>query len=170
MYSINILNLGGTYVYLPPVLVSWVAQSVECLATGWTTEQSRFDPWQRQRIFLYPLCPDRLWGPPCLLYKGYGRPSLGLKRGRGVTLTTYPHLVPTLRMSRCYTASPPSAFMACSGTVLALPPALIICSLSLHFVNSVGQFRLYVLALLRVNHDYFRGGQLLAIFWKVSVL
>jgi hypothetical protein len=28
---------------------------------------------QRQRIFLYPLCPDRLWGPPSLLYNGYRR-------------------------------------------------------------------------------------------------
>jgi hypothetical protein len=22
-------------------------------------------------FFLYPLCPDRLWGPPSLLYNGY---------------------------------------------------------------------------------------------------
>jgi hypothetical protein len=40
----------------------------------------------------------------------------GLKRGRDVMLTTYPHLVPTLRMSRSYTSSPPSAFMVCTGT------------------------------------------------------
>jgi hypothetical protein len=33
--------------------------------------------------------------------------SLGLKRGRGVTLTTHPHLMPRLRMSRSYTSSPP---------------------------------------------------------------
>jgi hypothetical protein len=30
----------------------------------------------------------------------------GVKRGRGVTLTTQPHLVPRLRMSRSYTSSP----------------------------------------------------------------
>jgi hypothetical protein len=40
------------------------------------------------------------------------------KRGRGVTLTTHPHVVPRLRMSRSYTSSPPSATMACSGTAL----------------------------------------------------
>jgi hypothetical protein len=31
----------------------------------------------------------------------------GVKRGRGVTLTTHPHLVPRLSMSRSYTSSPP---------------------------------------------------------------
>jgi hypothetical protein len=29
-----------------------------------------FDPLQRQRIFLQPLCPDQLWGPPRILYNG----------------------------------------------------------------------------------------------------
>jgi hypothetical protein len=32
---------------------------------------------------------------------------LGVKRGQGMMLTTHPHLVPTLRMSRSYTSSPP---------------------------------------------------------------
>jgi hypothetical protein len=32
--------------------------------------------------------------------------SPGEKRGRGVTLTTHPHLVPRSRMSRSYTSSP----------------------------------------------------------------
>jgi hypothetical protein len=38
---------------------------------------------------------------------GTGALSPGIKRGRGVTLTTHPHLVPRLRMSRSYTSSPP---------------------------------------------------------------
>jgi hypothetical protein len=42
--------------------------------------------------------------------------SPGIKYGRGVSLTTHPHLVPRSRMSRSYTASPPCASMACSGT------------------------------------------------------
>jgi hypothetical protein len=46
-----------------------------------------------------PLCPDRLWGPPSLLYSGYR----GVKRGLGVTLTTCPHLVPRSKMSSSYT-------------------------------------------------------------------
>jgi hypothetical protein len=36
--------------------------------------------------------------------------SAGLKRGRGVMLTTHPHLVPTSRMSRSYISSPLKRF------------------------------------------------------------
>jgi hypothetical protein len=50
---------------------------------------------------------------------GTGVLSPGVKCGRGVTLTTHPHLVPRLRMSRSYTSSSPcAASMACSGTAL----------------------------------------------------
>jgi hypothetical protein len=44
--------------------------------------------------------------------------SPGVKRGRGMTLTTHPHPVPRSRMSRSYTSSPPSAYMACRETAL----------------------------------------------------
>jgi hypothetical protein len=43
--------------------------------------------------------PDRLRGPPSLLYNGY-RVFPGGKSGRGVMLTTHPLLVPRLRKSR----------------------------------------------------------------------
>jgi hypothetical protein len=85
-----------------------VAQAVECLTTGWTIGRSRFDPQQGHRIFLLapasrpalgPTQPHIQWVPGVL--------SPGVKRGRGVTLTTHPHLVPRLRMSRSYTSSPP---------------------------------------------------------------
>ena len=42
--------------------------------------------------------PDRLRGPPSLLYNGY-RVFPGGKGGRGVMLTTHPILVPRLRKS-----------------------------------------------------------------------
>jgi hypothetical protein len=42
--------------------------------------------------------PDRLWGPPSLLYNWY-RLFPGGKGGRGVMLTTHPLLVPRLRKS-----------------------------------------------------------------------
>jgi hypothetical protein len=42
--------------------------------------------------------PDRLRGPPSLLYNGY-RLFPGGKGGRGVMLTTHPLLVPRLRKS-----------------------------------------------------------------------
>jgi hypothetical protein len=79
------------------------------------------NPRQGQRIFplssvsrpaLGPTQPPVQWVPEVL--------SPGLKRGRGVALTTHPHLVPRCRMSRSYTPLPPSAFMACSGTALAV--------------------------------------------------
>jgi hypothetical protein len=54
--------------------VTWsrVAQSGHCLTTDWTTGRSRFDPWQRQRIFplatvsrpaLGPTQPPVQWVP-----------------------------------------------------------------------------------------------------------
>jgi hypothetical protein len=49
---------------------------------------------------------------------GTGVLSEELKHGRGVTLTTHPHLVPRSRMSRSYTSSPPSASVVYSGTAL----------------------------------------------------
>jgi hypothetical protein len=63
---------------------------------------------QRQRIFLVasasrlalePTQPPVQWVPGVL--------SPGVKRGRGVMLTTHTHLVPRLRMSRIYTSFPP---------------------------------------------------------------
>jgi hypothetical protein len=44
--------------------------------------------------------------------------STGVKHGRGVTLTTHPHLVP--RMIRSYTSSPPYASMRVLWGVLPL--------------------------------------------------
>jgi hypothetical protein len=62
--------------------------------------------------------PEKLILVPDYINMGLYIFITGLKRGRGLTLTTHPHLVPKSRMSRSYTLSPPSAFMACSGTAL----------------------------------------------------
>jgi hypothetical protein len=48
---------------------------------------------------IFRSCSDRPWGPPRLLYNRY-RFFLGCKGGRGVTLTTHPHLVPRPWKSR----------------------------------------------------------------------
>jgi hypothetical protein len=74
---------------------------------NWMTGRSRFDPWQRQEIS--PLASVsrlalRLTQPPVQWVPGVLSP--GLKRGRGVTLTTHPHLEPRARMSSSYTSSP----------------------------------------------------------------
>jgi hypothetical protein len=44
---------------------------------------------------------------PASYQMGTGVISPGIKRGRGVTLTTHPYLVPRLRISRSYTSSSP---------------------------------------------------------------
>jgi hypothetical protein len=68
-----------------------LAQLVQCLTTGWTTGRSGLDPRQGQRIFplasvsrsaLGPTQPPVQWVPG-VLYPG-------VKRGRGVMLTTHP--------------------------------------------------------------------------------
>jgi hypothetical protein len=74
-----------------------VAQSVQCLATGWTTGRSRFDPRRRRNYFPSSLCIQTGSGAhPASCTMGTGGPFPGVKRGRGVTLTTHPHLVPRL--------------------------------------------------------------------------
>jgi hypothetical protein len=81
----------------------------------------RFDPRQGQRTFPLTSVSRPALGstqPPVQRVPGFLSP--GLKRGQGVTLNTHPHLVPRSRMSRSYTSSPSSAFMARSGTALAL--------------------------------------------------
>jgi hypothetical protein len=44
---------------------------------------------------------------PASCTMGTGGPFPGAKRGRGVTVTTHPHLVPRSRISWSYTSSPP---------------------------------------------------------------
>jgi hypothetical protein len=56
--------------------------------------------------------------PPVQLVPGVFSP--GVKRGRGVTLTTHHHVVPRSWLSRSYTSFPPSASMACSRTALII--------------------------------------------------
>jgi hypothetical protein len=58
-----------------------------------------FPPASVSRPALGPTQPPVQWVPEVL--------PPGLKHGRGVTLTTHPHLVPKSRMSRNYTSSPP---------------------------------------------------------------
>jgi hypothetical protein len=109
------------------ILYISVKISSVCIVSDWTTGWSGFDPRQRQIIF--PLSslsrptvghtqPHVRWVPGIL--------SPWVKRGRGVTLTTHPHLVPRSRMCRSYTSSPPSASMACSGTALPLSVKILI--------------------------------------------
>jgi hypothetical protein len=57
-----------------------IAQSVQRLATGWTVRGSNPDGGE-----IFRTRPDRRWGPPSLLCKGYRVSYPGVKRpGRGV--------------------------------------------------------------------------------------
>jgi hypothetical protein len=99
--------------------VSRVAQSLQCLATGWTTGRSRFDPRQGRKDFSSSLCVQICSGVhPASCTMGIGGHLPVAKHSRGVTLITHSHLVSRSRMSRSYTFSPPSVTMACSGTAL----------------------------------------------------
>jgi hypothetical protein len=80
------------------------AMGIGCLTTG----RSGFDPKQGQRIFPLASVSRPALGPtqpPVPSVPGVLSP--GVKRGRGVMLTTHPQLVPRSRMSRSYTFSPP---------------------------------------------------------------
>jgi hypothetical protein len=89
-------------------LLHWEPGKLRQYSVWLQTGRLVFDRRLRQRIFplasvsrpsLGPTQPPVKWVPGVL--------SLGLKRGRGVTLTTHPHLVPRSRMSRSYTSPPP---------------------------------------------------------------
>jgi hypothetical protein len=74
-------------------------------------------------FFLQCLCPDQFWGSPSLLSSGTeggGGPFPGVKLGRGVTLTTHPHLVPRWRMSGSYSSSRPWRLHCGSGSAFTL--------------------------------------------------
>jgi hypothetical protein len=110
MHHIRLTSLG--YIHLVAYLCMYDYE-LEDRAIGLRSSQGKriFPVTSVSRPALGPTLPPIQWVPGIL--------SWGAKRGRGVTLTTHPHLVPRSRMSRSYTSSPPSATMACSsGTSL----------------------------------------------------
>jgi hypothetical protein len=65
-------------------VVVGVAQSVQCLATDWTTRRSRFDARQRQWIFPSSLCVRTVSGAhPASCTMGTGIPFPGGKARLG---------------------------------------------------------------------------------------
>jgi hypothetical protein len=75
------------------------------VTTDWTT---RVRSPAGVKDFSSSLCVQTGSGVhPASCTNSTGGPFPGAKRGRGVTLTTNPHLVPRSRISRSYTSSPP---------------------------------------------------------------
>jgi hypothetical protein len=71
------------------------------------------------RNFSFSLCVQTSSeAHPASYPMGIEGPFPVVKRGRGVTLTTHPHLVPRSRIGRSYISSPPSRLHGGSGTAL----------------------------------------------------
>jgi hypothetical protein len=85
------------------------------------TRQSGFDPRHRQRLFPSNVCvqtsPE---AHPASYPTGIGDSFPGVKRGRGVTLTTQSNLLPRSRMSGSYIPSPPGRLNGGGETALLL--------------------------------------------------
>jgi hypothetical protein len=61
------------------------------MSMDWTTGWSRYDPRQRRKDFSSRLCAQTgSEAHPASYLMGTGGPFTGVKRGRGVTLTTHP--------------------------------------------------------------------------------
>jgi hypothetical protein len=66
--------------FLYIILYARVAQSLQCLGTGWTTGRSRFDPRQRRQDSSSSLCVQTDSGAhPAFCTMGTGGPILGGK-------------------------------------------------------------------------------------------
>jgi hypothetical protein len=80
-------------------------KSVYCLATDWTTGVR--SPATAKWFFPLASVSRPAEAHPASYPMGTGAQFPGVKRGRGVTLTTHPHIVPRPRMNTSYITSPP---------------------------------------------------------------
>jgi hypothetical protein len=86
---------------------------------GCFTPGEKSNARQRQEDFSSSLCVQTSSGthpPSCTM--GIGGPFPGAKRGRGMTLTTHPHLVPRSRMIRSLPPFPTER--ECSNTIYSM--------------------------------------------------
>jgi hypothetical protein len=102
---------------------NYIKSDCQLIMTTWTIYSVFQDGKESTlRLFYKGLatwqCPDQNWTPPSLLSSGYRGSFPGVKRGRGVTLTTHTYLTPMSRVSRSYNASPPWRLYGVSGTDL----------------------------------------------------
>jgi hypothetical protein len=92
------------YIYIPRTNIIQLSDHTVSLCSSGSIV-SDYGPGRGKGFFLYPLCPSGSTQPPVQWVPGVLFP--GVKRGRGVMLTTHPHLVPRSWMSRSCISSPP---------------------------------------------------------------
>jgi hypothetical protein len=68
--NVKVQGSGGTDGWKESLLVYKLSQYSVWLRAGQPGDRGSI-PGGGKGFFLYPLCPDRLWGPPSLLYNGY---------------------------------------------------------------------------------------------------
>jgi hypothetical protein len=100
---------GKKYVHFTDVSRQEPGSSVS-IVSGYGLDDRTIDgrsPAERKDFSSSPVSRPALWSihPPLQWVPGVLSP--GVKRGRGVTLTTHIHLVSRTRMSRSYISSPP---------------------------------------------------------------
>jgi hypothetical protein len=106
-------------------LAGRVAETLKRLVTGWKVRGT--NPSEGE---IFRTCPDRLWGPPSLLYNAYWV-STGVESGRSVTLTPHPFYCPGLKkQSRAVTLISLRVFVACKKG-----ETLLLTSLTQHIKN-----------------------------------
>jgi hypothetical protein len=93
-----------------------------------------------------------------------GGPFPGAKAWPGRDADHSPHLVPRSRMSRSYASSPPSAFVACSGTALAFLTTLLVGQIIWRRMrgrsvkNDLQRWEGSIVALFKILYWHFPGG------------
>jgi hypothetical protein len=141
-------------------------QSVQFMTTYWTAGVR--SPAEA-KDFLFRLCVQsnfeaHLASYP--VYTGGPFPAVKVKRGRGVRLTTHPHLVPRSTVSRRYTSSPPWCCITVEGRLYFYLPNILSQTGSHNILLSriivfTDLFLLLLNILLKLNNVLSQGGKVL---------
>jgi hypothetical protein len=92
--------------------INWEPGRSVSIVSGYRLDDRAIEvrcPTKAKWLFLWPLCPDRQWGPPSLLSNEFRGSFSRCKAQPGRDADHSPHLVPRLWISRSYTSSLPCA-------------------------------------------------------------